>query len=48
MYTSESLGFMFDCCRAKRVFRVSKRHNFVTMQDTDMRVTSFSTAGNVF
>ena len=30
-----------DCCCAKRALKVLKRHNFVTIQDTDMYVTSF-------
>ena len=33
---------------AKRALKVSKWHNFVTIQDTDMYVTSISTAGTVF
>ena len=32
---------VIDCCCVKRVLKVSKLHNFVTIHDTDMYDTSF-------
>ena len=32
--------FINDCCCVKRVLKVSKLHNFVIIQDTDMFDTS--------
>ena len=31
----------FDCCCVKRALNVSELHNFVTIQNTDMYITSF-------
>ena len=39
---SERLNFLLnDCCCAKNALKVSKLHNFVTIQDTDMCDPSF-------